>query len=165
MKLFTKGSWTVLTQDTGERGIEWRHIEDDSISAPGGGAISQNQIDAICEEVLRLQRSNFLGSWESLRPSAESEPFRDSFHALLPNDFIVNSQLLVDTADGFQGDERDLVLFSLVAGDSLPEGSMNFLLLDRIDSMLRSASPTAVACVRRLGLGTQLEDSKYQDAS
>lgn len=125
---FYKGTWTVLTQDTGKRGIEWSNIADDSVSAPGGGAISQNQIDAICEEVMRLQRSNFKGSLGIVTPfRQQANRIRDLVHDSVPNDFIMSTHLLVDTADGFQGDERDLVLFSLVAGDSLPEGSMNFL--------------------------------------
>lgn len=125
---FYKGSWTVLTQDTGKPGLEWSDIADDSVSAPGGGAISQNQIDAICEEVKRLQSSNFKGSLGIVTPfRQQANRIRDLVHESLPNDFIVNSNLLVDTADGFQGDERDLVLFSLVAGDSLPDGSMSFL--------------------------------------
>ncbi len=125
---FYKGSWTVLTQDTGKRGIEWSDIADDSVSAPGGGAISQNQIDAVCAEVMRLERCSFKGSLGIVTPfRQQANRIRDLIYESLPNDFIVNSQLLVDTADGFQGDERDLVLFSLVAGDSLPEGSMNFL--------------------------------------
>jgi very-short-patch-repair endonuclease len=125
---FYKGSWTVLTQDTGKRGLEWNDIEDDSVSAPGGGAISQNQVDAICAEVKRLQNNNFKGSLGIVTPfRQQANRIRDVVHGEIPNDFIVNSHLLVDTADGFQGDERDLVLFSLVAGESLPEGSMNFL--------------------------------------
>ncbi len=125
---FYKGSWTVLTQDTGKRGIEWSDIADDSVSASGGGAISQNQVDAICSEVVRLQSSNFEGSIGIVTPfRQQANRIRDLIYKSLPNDFIVRSHLLVDTADGFQGDERDLVLFSLVAGDSLPEGSINFL--------------------------------------
>ena len=33
----------------------------------------------------------------------------------------------VDTADGFQGDERDIILFSLVGGANLKPGSLRFL--------------------------------------
>ena len=36
-------------------------------------------------------------------------------------------QFHVDTADGFQGDERDIILFSLVGGSELPHGSKWFL--------------------------------------
>jgi very-short-patch-repair endonuclease len=36
-------------------------------------------------------------------------------------------KLQVHTADGFQGDERDIILFSLCGGPDMPVGSRNFL--------------------------------------
>jgi len=36
-------------------------------------------------------------------------------------------RLIVDTADGFQGDERDIILMSLPCGPDLPRGSLWFL--------------------------------------
>ncbi len=125
---FYKDSWTVLTQDTGKSGLQWTDIPDDSKSANGGGAISQAQIDAICDEVKRLQDSNYRGSLGIVTPfRQQANRIRDAVHAALPHDFIQASRLLVDTADAFQGDERDVVLFSLVAGNSLPAGSLHFL--------------------------------------
>lgn len=125
---FYKGAWTVLTQHTGSRGIVWSDIPDDSESAPGGGAVSQNQIEAICRELVRLEKEGFKGSLGIVTPfRQQANRIRDKVHDALPHNFVRGTQLLVDTADGFQGDERDLVLFSLVAGDSLPDGAMNFL--------------------------------------
>jgi very-short-patch-repair endonuclease len=125
---YYKGSWTILTQDTGTPGLEWTDIADDSVAAPGGGAISQSQLNAICSEVKRLHSENFKGSLGIVTPfRQQANRIRDALHEALPNNFITTSNLLVDTADGFQGDERDLVLFSLVAGESLPEGAWNFL--------------------------------------
>ena len=43
----------------------------------------------------------------------------------------VHWRLVVDTVDGFQGDERDVILFSLVGGDAMPAGSARFLCSDR----------------------------------
>ena len=40
-------------------------------------------------------------------------------------------RFIVDTADGFQGDERGVILFSLVGGSEAPKGSMGFLASDR----------------------------------
>jgi very-short-patch-repair endonuclease len=40
---------------------------------------------------------------------------------------LVRAQIHVDTAHGFQGDERDVIVFSLSAGPSMPVGSRSFL--------------------------------------
>jgi AAA domain len=45
----------------------------------------------------------------------------------LPREFMERVRFLASTAHGFQGDERDLILFSLCAGPDLPEGSKMFL--------------------------------------
>ena len=45
----------------------------------------------------------------------------------LPREFMERVSFLASTAHGFQGDERDLILFSLCAGPDLPEGSKVFL--------------------------------------
>lgn len=125
---FYKGSWTVLTEDTGTQGIVWTDVADDSQPAPGGGAWSQQQIDRICLEVKRLYESGYVGSLGVVTPfRQQANRLRDAIHQAVPHSFIVGSRLLVDTADGFQGDERDVVLFSLVGGVGLPEGSMRFL--------------------------------------
>ncbi len=125
---FYKGSWTVLTEDTGKQGIEWTHVADDSQPAPGGGALSQQQINQICDEIKRLHESGYQGSLGVVTPfRQQANRLRDAIHQSLPHDFVVASRLLVDTADGFQGDERDTVIFSLVGGDRLTEGSLRFL--------------------------------------
>ncbi len=125
---FYKGSWTVLTEDTGKQGIQWTDVADDSKPAPGGGAISQQQILKICDEVKRLQGSGYQGSLGVVTPfRQQANRLRDAIHQAIPHDFVVTSRLLVDTADGFQGDERDTVLFSLVGGEKLTEGSTRFL--------------------------------------
>jgi very-short-patch-repair endonuclease len=48
-------------------------------------------------------------------------------NATLPREFLERVRFLAATAHGFQGDERDLILFSLCAGPDLPDGSMHFL--------------------------------------
>ena len=45
----------------------------------------------------------------------------------LPPEFMDRVRFLASTAHGFQGDERDLILFSLCAGPDMPEGSKVFL--------------------------------------
>jgi hypothetical protein len=58
---FYKGSWTVLTQDTGKRGIEWSNIVDDSVSAPGGGAPCTGLEPATCWLTAYQNHDDFIG--------------------------------------------------------------------------------------------------------
>ncbi|MCX6624898.1 MAG: AAA domain-containing protein, partial [Acidobacteria bacterium] len=46
---------------------------------------------------------------------------------VLPPDFMERVRFLASTAHGFQGDERDLILFSLCGGPDMPEGATMFL--------------------------------------
>lgn len=125
---FYKGSWTVLTEDTGKQGIQWTDVPDDSQPAPGGGALSQQQISHICDELKRLHEDGYKGSLGVVTPfRQQANRLRDAIYQSLPQEFIVTARLLVDTADGFQGDERDIVLFSLVGGETLTDGSLRFL--------------------------------------
>jgi len=54
---------------------------------------------------------------------------KDTFEASssLTPDFMERVHFLASTAHGFQGDERDLILFSLCAGPEMPEGATIFI--------------------------------------
>ena len=61
-------------------------------------------------------------------------PFRAQANMILervaqrvPSNVFNRAQLIVDTAHGFQGDERDIVLFSPCISRDLPSGAHNFL--------------------------------------
>jgi len=125
---FYQGSWTILTSHDREGGIIWDHIDDDCHSAPGGGVISKAQIEAIVEEVARLSTTDFRKTIGVVTPfRQQANRIRDAIHQRLSNDFIERTKLVIETADGFQGDERDLIFFSLPGGKDMPIGSRLFL--------------------------------------
>ncbi|MFV2070843.1 MAG: AAA domain-containing protein, partial [Pirellulales bacterium] len=39
----------------------------------------------------------------------------------------MDEPIIVDTAHGFQGDERDVMIFSLVAGEGMPPGTIKWI--------------------------------------
>lgn len=125
---FYKGGWTILTSHGKEGGLRWTHIEDDCQSAPGGGVTSENQISAILEELGRLAAEKYSGSLGVVTPfKHQANRIRDRAHQALPDSTLRQWRFLVSTADGFQGDERDLVLMSIPGGEGMPEGSKRFL--------------------------------------
>ena len=125
---FYHGDWTVLTESNGKRGLYWTDVPDDCKPVAGGGVISTPLIDSVCDELKRLQSQQFSGTIGIVTPfRQQADRTRDRVHADFDVNLLKAWQLLVDTADGFQGDERDLVLFCLPGGDGMAEGSMQFL--------------------------------------
>ena len=125
---FYRGSWIVLTETKGDRGLVWTDTKDDCEPAPGGGAISVSQIEAIQSELSRLKVMRYEGTVGVVTPfRRQADRIRDKLFSYLPRSTTDQWHLIVDTADGFQGDERDLVLLSLVAGQNLNAGGMRFL--------------------------------------
>lgn len=125
---FYKGNWIVLTEERGDRGLQWTQIADDSQPAPGGGAVSEAQLDAITKELQRLGSEGYEGTVGVVTPfRRQADLLRDRLHQSLDKSLVDRWRLLVNTADGFQGDERDTVLLSLIAGPNLTSGSHGFL--------------------------------------
>lgn len=125
---FYKGNWIVLTDRRGEVGMKWTHVSDDSQPAPGGGATSRAQLAVLTDELQRLAAAGYNGTVGVVTPfRRQADLMRDRLHQVLDNSIVERWRLLVNTADGFQGDERDTVLLSLVAGPHLTSGSLGFL--------------------------------------
>ncbi len=105
----------------------WHDVPGDAIGA-SSGCYSPNQIEAIVKSLRDLEKDEFSGSIGVVTPfRAQATRIRDAIHQQLPAEQIRSWRLIVDTADGFQGDERDLVFLSLVGSDDMPRGSAYFL--------------------------------------
>lgn len=109
-------------------GFRWTHVQDDAQGSPGGGAISPGQIDAIVAELTRLRDANFMGTIGVVTPfRPQANRIRDRAMSAFGGEPPTHWNFHVDTADGFQGDERDVILLSLVGGKELPRGASWFL--------------------------------------
>lgn len=125
---FYKGAWTVLTQHDPLGGLRWTQVDDDCVGAAGGGSVSNNQIVSIVHELERLKDDGFVGSIGVVTPfRQQANRIRDAVGQAIDPLKLKAWRFHVDTADGFQGDERDIILFSLVGGESLKPGSLRFL--------------------------------------
>ena len=113
------------------KGIHWTEVKGEIQSGGGSGCTCRAEIDAVLQ-IMRtlLVENNFLGTVGVVSPfRQQANRLRD---ALLEGDFqlyeaLIRARVHIDTAHGFQGDERDVMVFSLCGGPDMPAGSLAFL--------------------------------------
>jgi superfamily I DNA and/or RNA helicase/very-short-patch-repair endonuclease len=111
-------------------GIHWTELTGTIQSAGGSGCYCPEEV----EEVVRLIKNmlianNFKGTVGVVTPfRQQANRLQDAlFEDSELFELIQRTNLHVDTAHGFQGDERDVIIFSLCAGPDMPAGSRAFL--------------------------------------
>jgi very-short-patch-repair endonuclease len=110
-------------------GIHWTHVAGRLQPGPTGVWCAE-EVKAIRNELLALAAKNYRGTVGVVTPFRHQMiRLKDQLETddQLPREFMERVRFLASTAHGFQGDERDLILFSLCAGPDLPEGSKVFL--------------------------------------
>lgn len=110
-------------------GIHWTHLAGRLQPGPTGAWCAE-EMEAIRNELLMLAEKDYRGTVGVVTPFRQQMiRLRDLLETddELPREFMERVRFLASTAHGFQGDERDLILFSLCAGPDLPEGAKVFL--------------------------------------
>jgi very-short-patch-repair endonuclease len=119
----------LRTLPRGEPGVQWTQVAGRVQRPTGGGAICMEEAKAVVDEVEDLVvRRKFLGTVGIVTPfRVQANRIRDLVNERLDLASVERSNLIVDTAHGFQGDERDVILFSPCVGKDLPRGPKYFL--------------------------------------
>jgi very-short-patch-repair endonuclease len=110
-------------------GIHWTPVAGRLEPGPTG-AWCMEEVKAVRHELLALAAGDYRGTVGVVTPFRQQMiRLKDALETgdELPREFLERVSFLASTAHGFQGDERDLILFSLCAGPDLPEGSKVFL--------------------------------------
>ncbi len=111
-------------------GIHWTDIESTIRAAGGGGCFSMEEVatiyDIVEDLLLKKTYSGTIGIIAPFRNQANRLQDR-IFGGGIPQEKLTHAALHVDTAHGFQGDERDLIIFSLCSGSDMPRGSLGFI--------------------------------------
>jgi very-short-patch-repair endonuclease len=110
-------------------GIHWTHVAG-KLEPGTTGVWCAEEILAVCRELQTLAAEGYRGTVGVVTPFRQQMiRLRDAMETCdaLPPDFKERVRFLASTAHGFQGDERDLILFSLSGGPDMPKGAMIFL--------------------------------------
>jgi very-short-patch-repair endonuclease len=112
-------------------GIHWTEVASEIESAVRG-CISPAEVDIIVDIVKKLIVENaFDGTVGIVTPfRQQTTRLIDALTPEIPLEIRDRVKLIIDTAHGFQGDERDVMIMSLCGGPTMPLGSLNFLRKD-----------------------------------
>jgi very-short-patch-repair endonuclease len=112
-------------------GIAWTHVAAPAI--PSKGNINKAEAQAVAVEVRKLLvDQGYSGSIGAITPfRAQIMVIEEAVRAQVPDALLDKAEFRAGTVDGFQGQERDLILFSPVVGASSPTSNLTFLQKDR----------------------------------
>jgi len=129
-KLRVATRYSNLNSIRGGAAVRWIQVAGRVERVVTGGSRNQAEADSVLRELRRLLvEQEYSGSVGVISPfRAQANLIRErvtadpELNALMPT-----SELLVDTVHRFQGDERDVMIFSPVVGEGIGDGSINFL--------------------------------------
>lgn len=133
---FYGGSLRVLTQADCLKiprnmrvGIHWSEIVSNITSAGLHGCFAPAEVTTVVNILKELLIENqFEGTVGIVTPFHQQKVrIHDAVAQEIPHAFRVHTQLIIDTAHGFQGDERDVMIMSLCGGPKMPPGSLGFI--------------------------------------
>ena len=110
-------------------GIQWTEVISEIRPGGSSGCVAPAEIDAVVRIVDDLVSSRgFQGTLGIVTPfRQQANRLSDRLLESVPYDVRRRLNLVIDTAHGFQGDERDVMIMSLCAGPTMPRGSKAFL--------------------------------------
>ena len=110
--------------------VRWIDVKSRAVRGKTGSWHNPDEAAAVVEEIKRIVKAGYTGSIGVVTPFSYQA---DQIRYALERDHAVWQKLRLDhdfqstTAHGFQGDERDLMIFSVVAATGLHESGIRFL--------------------------------------
>ncbi len=128
LRVWTDYSRLVAPPD-GRYGVRWTHVAGRAQRPTGGSVIIQEEAETVVQQVIDLLlERRFAGTVGVVTPfRAQANKIEEQISQRMPADTVNLAQLTVDTVHGFQGDERDIILFSPCVSSDLPSGARGFL--------------------------------------
>ncbi len=111
-------------------GIHWTDVKGVIQSGGGSGCYCPEEVEKVVALVkFILLDSGFQGTLGIVTPfRQQANRLQDAiFKGDIDYQLLKQAEVHVDTAHGFQGDERDVIILSLCAGPEMPIGSRSFI--------------------------------------
>jgi len=112
-----------------EPAVRWVHVQGKTIRPGTGGAVNEEEARRVVAEIERLIGQGYQGSIGVVSPfRAQANRIRDLVyqHDGLSSR-LANLDFLADTVHKFQGDERDVMIFSPVVSEGVADTALGFL--------------------------------------
>ncbi|MGB0440970.1 MAG: DEAD/DEAH box helicase, partial [Paracoccaceae bacterium] len=112
-------------------GLAWQDVPAPAV--PQTGNVNPNEVSAILAHLKTLlEDQDYAGSIGVITPfRAQVMALDAAIHAAFGAPRLIAADLKVGTVDGFQGQERDLILFSPCVGPRSPQTGVTFFQRDR----------------------------------
>lgn len=112
-----------------EPAVRWVNVEGRTVRPGTGGAVNEQEAKAVVREIERLVKQGYQGSVGIVSPfRAQANRIRDLVYSRDGlSHKIADLDFLADTVHKFQGDERDVMIFSPVVSNGIADGALGFL--------------------------------------
>lgn len=112
-----------------EPAIRWVNVQGETVRPGTGGALNEKEAKAVVDEIDRLVSQGYCGSIGVVSPfRAQANKVRDLVYSSERlGSRIGDVDFLADTVHKFQGDERDVMIFSPVVSTGISDGALGFL--------------------------------------
>ena len=114
-----------------DNSVLWKNVTGVTIRPQEGSAFNQMEINAVIEQLKELINGNYVGTIGVVTPFKRQAELITGYlrekHVRLYDELIKNHDFIAATAHKFQGDERDVILFSPVVSNGAPQGTLIFL--------------------------------------
>jgi very-short-patch-repair endonuclease len=104
-------------------GCEWLHVAGD-VRPASSGCFSPGEIEEVTRQLLALEAAGYRGTVGVVTPfRVQANRINDAVSSVVGAATLERWRFIANTADAFQGGERDTILFSLVGSENMPAGS------------------------------------------
>ncbi len=114
-----------------DKSVIWKNVAGVTVRPQAGSAFNQMEIDAVIEQLRELINGNYVGTIGVVTPFKRQAELITYYlrerHPRLHDELVKNHDFIAATAHKFQGDERDVIIFSPVVSNGAPQGTLNFL--------------------------------------